>query len=265
MRLENTVRIYGDEPFRVAALHGGPGAPGYMAPVARELSCHVGVLEPLQTADSLDGQIDELRAQLSPYDKEGFTLIGSSWGAVIAIFLAGRYKGIAEKLILVGSAVFDEYHSSLVKENRLNRLAIDDRRRIEVLASRMKGAAGKERDAMFKEWADLHFEPDVYDPLTRDLEVIETQPLVNERVWNDFKILRDEPGRLQREFSGIDIPVVVIHGDYDPHPIDGIRPYLSQWIPQTSFHILANCGHYPWIEKHARDEFFRILRTAISV
>ena len=56
------VRTYGKAPFRVAVLHGGPGAPGGMAPVAKELSKKYGVLEPLQYANSLQGQIQELES-----------------------------------------------------------------------------------------------------------------------------------------------------------------------------------------------------------
>ena len=51
-----TVRKYGSPPYRVAVLHGGPGAPGYMAPVARELAKTTGILEPLQSEDSLAGR-----------------------------------------------------------------------------------------------------------------------------------------------------------------------------------------------------------------
>lgn len=51
----NNLRTYGLSPYRVAVLHGGPGAPGGMAPVARNLSRARGVLEPLQTADTLEG------------------------------------------------------------------------------------------------------------------------------------------------------------------------------------------------------------------
>ncbi|HOT01736.1 MAG TPA: alpha/beta hydrolase [Acidobacteriota bacterium] len=35
--MEN-LRTYGRPPYRVAVIHGGPGAPGCMAPVARELA-----------------------------------------------------------------------------------------------------------------------------------------------------------------------------------------------------------------------------------
>jgi len=52
LNMEN-VRKYGKAPFKVAVVHGGPGAAGEMAPVARELVFICGVLEPLQTASSL--------------------------------------------------------------------------------------------------------------------------------------------------------------------------------------------------------------------
>ncbi len=51
------LRKYGRAPYTVAIVHGGPGAPGDMAPVARELSTTYGVLEPLQTEETLNGQI----------------------------------------------------------------------------------------------------------------------------------------------------------------------------------------------------------------
>ncbi|MGA9187011.1 MAG: hypothetical protein WB014_00230 [Methanosarcina sp.] len=41
-----SLRKYGNLPFTVAVIHGGPGAPGEMAPVARELASCRGVLDP---------------------------------------------------------------------------------------------------------------------------------------------------------------------------------------------------------------------------
>ena len=48
------LRVRGKKPYAVAVVHGGPGMPGYMAPVARELAKDTGVLEPLQTKDSFE-------------------------------------------------------------------------------------------------------------------------------------------------------------------------------------------------------------------
>jgi pimeloyl-ACP methyl ester carboxylesterase len=56
-------------------------------------------------------------------------------------------------------------------------------------------------------------------------------------------------------------PVVAIHGDYDPHPPEGIRLPLSQILQDFRFILLKNCGHKPWIEKMAKERFFEILET----
>ena len=55
-----TLRKYGSVPFRVVVIHGGPGAAGSVAPIARTLGQFRGVLEPLQSATTLDGQIYEI-------------------------------------------------------------------------------------------------------------------------------------------------------------------------------------------------------------
>ena len=52
---------HGRAPHRVVVVHGGPGGAGEMAPVARRLGQDFGVLEPLQVADSVEGQVAELR------------------------------------------------------------------------------------------------------------------------------------------------------------------------------------------------------------
>ena len=57
-------RIYGLSPFSVAVIHGGPGGGSEMAEVAQELCSGRGILEPLQTAHSLQGQIEELKGLL---------------------------------------------------------------------------------------------------------------------------------------------------------------------------------------------------------
>ena len=258
-----TVRKYGSSPYKVAVLHGGPGAPGYMAPIARELSKTAGVIEPLQTRDSLMGQIEELEKQLIDYSNPPITIIGSSWGAVLALFLAARKKIDIQKLILIGSAVFDAESSSRIEKTRLARLDAEKRRRFEKIQSRLAQAENEDPGKIAKEWGDIFFDTDIYDPLKTDLEVIEVQYELHQKVWADFVALRDRPGFLKEEFSKIDTPAVVIHGDYDPHPIEGIRPFLEDCLIDVRFYILSNCGHYPWIERFAERQFYNILRKEI--
>jgi pimeloyl-ACP methyl ester carboxylesterase len=258
------VRTCGQPPYRVAVLHGGPGAPGYMAPVAQELSRTLGVIEPLQGEDSLEGQIEELHGQLTTYGASPITLIGSSWGAVVALFAAARYPALTEKLILVGCAVFDAASSAAIQPVRLERLNQHQRRRLQQLEADLPAATADRKKTIFAEWGEILSGADSFDPLTSDSGVLEVQPEMHEKVWADFVALRDEPGRLAREFASIKAPVRVIHGDYDPHPIDGIRPFLESCLSDVRFEILPRCGHYPWNERHARDRFFNILRTELA-
>lgn len=257
------VRTYGKPPYTVVVLHGGPGAPGYMAPVARELSSTVGVMEPLQTKDTIDGQIAELKDQLATHTDQPVTLVGSSWGAVLALFTAARHGNIVKKLILVGSAVFDAKHSAMIKNIRLSRLPEMDRRRLHIIQEKLLHAPGEERNRLMKTWADMFDATDMYDPLPGALEVIEAQYARHTKIWAEYVTLRDTPGYLADEFSRISVSTVVIHGDYDPHPIEGIRPFLESCLDDVRFHILPKCGHYPWMEKHARERFFDIVRGEI--
>lgn len=75
-------RIYGNPPFSVVVVHGGPGAPGEMKPVAEELSKNFGVIEPLQTEDSIDGQIEEFNNVIEENATSLIYLIGWSWGCL---------------------------------------------------------------------------------------------------------------------------------------------------------------------------------------
>ena len=68
-------KTYGPMPRDVAVVHGGPGAAGEMAPVARELASYSGVIEPLQTATTLAGQVDELKTVLQEEADPPLTVI----------------------------------------------------------------------------------------------------------------------------------------------------------------------------------------------
>ncbi|MFC2033006.1 alpha/beta fold hydrolase [Chloroflexota bacterium] len=129
------IRIYGSSPFSAAVLHGGSGAPGEMAPVARELAASMGVLEPMQTEASIKGQVRELQAALRDNGDIPLTLIGWSWGATLAFIFAARHPTFIKKLILIGSAPFEAKYAAGITATRLNRM--DEEARVEVLARRL--------------------------------------------------------------------------------------------------------------------------------
>ena len=135
------LRKYGTKPFNVAVIHGGPGTPGEMAPVARELSSVRGVLEPLQTATTVEGQVQELKAVLEKNGDLPVTLIGFSWGAMLSSIFTAHYPSFVTKLILIGSGVYEEKYATDLMKTRLSRLSEEERGRALYLMETLKNPA----------------------------------------------------------------------------------------------------------------------------
>ena len=136
------LRPYGAPPYSIAVLHGGPGAAGEMAPVAREISSLGGVLEPLQTADSIDGQVEELRSSLERSADLPVSLIGFSWGAMLAYVFAARFPAYINKLVLLSSGAFDEKYAEGIMTTRFGRLTEGEKMEMKALID-VLGSNGK--------------------------------------------------------------------------------------------------------------------------
>jgi pimeloyl-ACP methyl ester carboxylesterase len=259
------LRTYGCAPYSIAVIHGGPGAPGSMAPVARELAqAGFDVLEPLQTANSLDGQVGELVDVLCKHAELPVTLIGWSWGAMLSFITAARHPDTVRKLILVSSGVYEAQYAASIMDTRMSRLNDEDRTAIEDAFQRLANPGDPKRDAALAfSGKTLKYKTDSYDLLADpDQDVIEVRADIHNAVWADASALRHS-GELVALGRAIRCPVIAIHGNYDPHPIAGIREPLAPVLDDFQIEILERCGHYPWQERHARDAFFDLLRGEI--
>ena len=256
-------RTYGTPPFSVAVVHGGPGAPGEMAPVARALAPRWGVLEPLQTAYTLDGQINELRAILQHSGDLPVTLIGWSWGAWLSFMLAARYPALVKKLILVGSGPFEAEYAVHIMDTRLRRLSAAEREDVFALSRALDEPAYTDKSALMAQLGTLIAKADAYDPLLHEREQLECQYQIHQRVWAEADVLR-RSGELLALGTKITCPIVALHGDYDPHPAEGVREPLARVLTDFHFVLLQHCGHCPWIERQARDRFYRILTEELD-
>ena len=157
------LRTYGKAPFNVAVIHGGPGAGGEMAPVARELASGRGVMEPIQTGTSLDGQVEELRTVLEENGDIPLTLIGFSWGAWLSFIVAAKYPAIVKKLILIGSGGFEEKYAVRTQETRLNRLSENERTEFKSLIRILGDPAEAGKDESLARLGELVSKVDAYD------------------------------------------------------------------------------------------------------
>ncbi len=282
-------RRYGSAPFRVAVVHGGPGAAGEVAAVAHELSSDRGVLEPLQTERSLQAQVKELKSQLQESSDPPVTLIGFSWGAWLSLILAAQYPHLVSRLVLIGSGPFEQKYVHKIMETRLSRLSRaegDEAKGILAALEDRNDDVDRKNEPEKKEalarMGELFRRTDAFDP--EECEFSQFDPIADETisceperyepkwecnsdiyraVWREATILR-QTGKLLELCKKVRCPVVAIHGDYDPHPSVGVREPLQAVLKSFQFILLENCGHKPWIEKMAKGKFYSILREVLN-
>jgi len=257
------LRKYGSPPFNISVIHGGPGACGEMAPVAKELSSISGVLEPLQTATSIDGQIHELYNILKKNGNIPVILIGYSWGAILSFIFASHWPLFVKKIIIVSSGSFEEKHAKNIMKTRLDRLSNGEKTELLTLMETMKDPNIQEKNITLKKFSKLISKADSYNPLKNESEELECNFQVYRNVWNEAEKLR-RSGKLLKLGKKIKCPVIAIHGEYDPHPYKGIKSTLSSILTDFQFFLLKECGHCPWIEKNARENFYNILKKEID-
>ncbi len=252
------VREYRHSGPYVIVLHGGPGASGHMAPVARGLSDAYRVVEPFQRRSG-DEQLTVARHVADLHEIINFyradfrpALLGASWGAMLALAYAAAHPSSAGPLILVGCGTFD-----LVARAELQRTIAE--RMTDAIRARLKDAEQLDADECLKASAEATAPIYSYDPLTSPHEEDVVDARAHHETWDDMLRLQRE-GIYPAAFAAIKVPVLMAHGTFDPLPgrliAKGLRPYL----PQLDYRELERCGHYPWLEKAAADTFFSLIR-----
>lgn len=182
------IRMYGDPPYTIAVVPGGAGA---MAPVARELSREFGVLEPLITARSLEGQIAELTQLVKTEAEAPLTLIGSSNGTWLSVMLAARSPDLVAKLVLVSSAAFTADTAADIELVRRSRLSEEDRLESQRLGLAFESATAQEQEVIWQRYGELCIKSDSYSPVDSPNEALPGGAAVFRAVWPELARYRD--------------------------------------------------------------------------
>ena len=256
-------RTYGPPPYAVILIHGGPGAPGSLAPLANLLKDHVSLLEPFQQAGTIGGQVKEMHDTISRHGKMPVVLVGHSWGAWLGWIFAAEYPQVARKLIMIGAGPFEEKYAENIARLRMQRLSPEEQQTVQELAAGLKNAQGAAKKETFRKLGRLMTKADTYARVSEDEHTIDYQPETYESIWPEAAALRAS-GKLAGMAARIRCPVTAIHGDYDPHPAEGVEMPLSASLKDFRMIRLKNCGHYPWNERHAQERFINILKAEIS-
>jgi proline iminopeptidase len=243
-------------------LHGGPGAhhdyllPGFDAlaqgreliyydqrgggrsPVSRETP--VGWRE--HVAD-----LEELRHQ---WDVEQLTLVGYSWGGLLAQLYAAEFPERVARVALVSPApawraMRLEFEQHFAERNLAPGL---QQQRAELRASDLRV---RDPAAYAKRVFELSVAPYFYDPArARDLTPFRVTGRTQQEVWSSLGDYDVRPA-----LAGLAIPAVVLQGQDDLVPLESTQTVAR--LLRAELYILAHCGHVPYVEAH--DEFVRLL------
>ncbi|HEV2086616.1 MAG TPA: alpha/beta fold hydrolase [Gemmatimonadales bacterium] len=246
----------------VVVVHGGPGAhhdyllPGFDAlarnreliyydqrgggqsPVPRETP--VGWRE--HVAD-----LEELRRQ---WGLERLTIIGYSWGGLLAQLYTIEYPNQVGRLALVSPApawreMRLEFERRFAERNLAPALQ-QQRADLRTSGLREKNPAGYAR-RLFELSVSAYF----YDPArARDLTPFRVTGRTQQEVWSSLGDYDLRPALV-----GLDIPALVVQGEDDPIPLEATRTVAR--LLNAELHLLPRCGHVPYVEAH--DEFVRLL------
>lgn len=255
---------YGSAGPWVIVLHGGPGTPGQMAPVARRLADAYRVLEPHQRGSGaealtvarhvadLDALVEECCQDQRP------ALVGSSWGAMLALAYAAAHPDRAGPLVLIGCGTFDLLSRARMREIIEERMDDVLRERLERLPEEIP-----DPDRRFEAMGDLILPLYAYDADASELEGERCDWRAHQETWNDM-VRRQEAGDYPAAFAAIESPVLMLHGAFDPHPGRMIQASLEPYLAQLEYKEWERCGHYPWAERAVHEDFYSVLRSWLT-
>jgi pimeloyl-ACP methyl ester carboxylesterase len=190
------------------------------------------------------------------------TLIGWSWGAWLTFIFAAQNPVLVKKLILIASGPFEEKDAQNIMKIRLNRLSEEERAKALLLINALEDPAMANKDGVLMQLGKLISIADSYDPIPHKSQILECRYDIYQSIWGQSTKLRSS-GLLLNYGNKIQCPVVAIHGDFDPHPAEGVRRPLGRILKDFRFILLEKCGHTPWIERMAKDRFYELLRNEL--
>ena len=253
------VRLYGKAPYKIVLVHGGPGAIGSLKGFAQELNAlsQIGVVEAIQSKYSIEELIDELYRQISDNCNEKVSLIGHSWGAWLVALFAEKYPELIERIILVGSAPLEDKYVAEIGTRRFENLSEED----SAIFQRLINNQATDED--MAKIPKVFEKSDNYCLENREMHRADkTDSQMHNIIWEEAAKLRTN-GKLLSSFKNIKNKIVLIQGETDPHPARGITIPLKENGVECETYILEKCGHSPFMEKYAKEEFYKILLEII--
>lgn len=178
---------------------------------------------------------------------DSVSLLGHSWGGIIAMRYATRHPGRTARLILLNTAPASSGDWALLRAERNRRLAAESAR-LDPLRAGYEHADPEAVAAFYRiDYATTFKRPEEADRLALDWtreeilsgRAIETRLLADLFGNGDFTLL---PG-----LSGLRMPAIVIHGELDFIP-PACSARIAEAIPGARLVVLRDSGHFSYVD-----------------
>ncbi|MGY1617418.1 alpha/beta fold hydrolase [Geodermatophilus sp. SYSU D00691] len=268
-RVVLAARQFGASGDVVLLLHGGPGCPDYLEPVARHLGDRFRAVTFDQrgvgasTGDGSYGLADhiaDVEAIRRALGAERVHLFGHSWGGLLAqLYLHAHPSRVRSVVLANSSAGVGTDWATMQRE-----VMAHNRRRSGPLgfaalgawslAAHLPGPLGDlaGRRVLAHVWADYFPDPATAPPVDRSwLRGARSRP-----ARATVAAIRSTPAATLDDLgAGSDVPVLVVYGQDDIYgaSIDAVRRRL----PSAQHVVLDACGHLPWVQ--APDRFRELM------
>jgi proline iminopeptidase len=254
-------------------LHGSGGSHRYFLPYMEPLSDKYQLFfydqrgtglsdgHPDLAANSIDQFVEDLEALRVAFGSEKISLMGHSWGAIIALAYALKYQAHLDHLILVDSIpVNDKFliGFSETMQQRFQHLSADEQHELKTTCSSPSEELSREAiDRCMQLDAQLRFYNPAKAPvdLTIDENTMKNADTVEALMRNSFNKIQHD---IDTQLPNIHVPTLIIHGDFDPIPLKSSE-YLHEQILESQIVVIPEAGHFPFIEQP--EQFVAALRS----
>jgi len=259
-------------------LHGSSGSHRYFLPYMEALSDEYQLFFYDQrgtglsdghldlAAISIDQFVEDLEALRVAFGFEKISLMGHSWGAIIALAYALKYQAHLDHLILVDSIpVNDKFliEFSKTMQQRFQQLSPDAQHEWTTTCTRPSAELSREAiDECNQLDAKLRF----YNPAKAasvdwgiEENTLKNSQTVRALITSSFNRIQHD---IDTTLPTVRVPTLIIHGDFDPIPL-GSSEYLHQHIPGSQIVLISQSGHFPFIEQP--EQFVAALRSFLRM
>lgn len=244
----------------MVVLHGGPGAQhDYLLPAFRRLSDRYRLyfydqrgggrsLSSRRTQISWHDHVTDLERLRVHWGLERLTLLGYSWGGLLALLYACEHPRRVGAMVLVSPAAGWGDYPRRFQEELARRARADPLR---AMRAELEASDLRERDpaAYAQRRFDLSVAAYFRDPNeSRDSPRFVVRFQTQEATWASLKGYGRE---LRSRVEKLTCPVLVLHGRHDPLPLEWAEE-LAETLPEARLVVLERSGHVPYVEEPER-------------